>query len=143
MNVHVKILFPVEGPSGADVESLWAVKGDEGYTIDNIPFYAREVALSDVVAARSDMDGALWFDGLVRASGHSTVRLWFERAEDVSGVRSRLRALGCPSELSELPRLVAVDIPPEVPYEKVKILLEQGEADKVFEYEEACLGFLD
>ncbi|WP_257463255.1 DUF4265 domain-containing protein [Archangium lipolyticum] len=38
-------------------------------------------------------------------------------------------------------RLVAVDVPPEEPYEKLKAFLEQGEHAGRFEYEEACLGF--
>ncbi len=50
--------------------------------------------------------------------------------------------MGCSSELSELPRLVAVDIPADVEYRGVREFLEQGEADGEFEYEEGCLGFV-
>lgn len=143
MNEHAKILFSVDGPSGADVESVWAHKVDDGFAINNIPFYARDIALGDIVKATPDETGALWFGGIMRASGHSTVRLWFARPEDVASVRAQLRTMRCPSELSELPRLVAVDIPEDVPYEEVKRFLERGEADEIFEYEEACLGFME
>lgn len=143
MNEHVKILFSVDGPSGPDIESVWARKVDDGYAIDNVPFYARDVALGDEVKARPDETGALWFDGVTRVSGHSTVRLWFARPEDVDRVRAELRAMRCASELSELPRLVAVDIPKDVSYEQVKCFLDQGEANGIFEYEEACLGSLE
>lgn len=140
MENYVKILFSVDGPSGPDVESLWARKQDEGYAIDNIPFYAINVALGDIVRVRARDDGALWFDCVVCSSGHSTIRLWFAREDDVAAVRSQLRAMGCPSELSELSRLVAVDIPRDVPYPEVKRYLDQGEANETFEYEEACFG---
>ena len=42
--------------------------------------------------------------------------------------------------MSDLPRLVAVDVPPHVPYEGIKTFLEQGEQAGQFEYQEACLG---
>ncbi len=140
---HAKLLFQIEGtsPNEYDVESLWVIEVDGGYVIDNIPFYAMEVAHGDTVKARVDEDGALWFDGLVKASGHSTIRLWFAREEDVQPTRESLLALGLGTEVSDRSRLVAVDVPPEVRYETVKAVFDDGEAKGVFEYEEACLGF--
>lgn len=140
MSKHVKILFEIEGQN--EVESVWATPVEDGYQLDNIPFYAREVALDDVVRVTKDADGALRFDGLVRASGHSTIRLWFASADDAQGTRDELRRLGCPSELSDLDRLVAVDVPPDVAYDDIKAKLDASEKAGVFEYEEACLGFL-
>ncbi|WP_437912480.1 DUF4265 domain-containing protein [Sorangium sp. So ce302] len=139
---HVKILFKYDSgiPDHYEVESLWAIPHEDGYQLDNIPFYAREVADGDVVTARRGPDGDLWYDSLVKPSGHSTIRLWFAREEDVQKTREELRALGCASELSDLPRLAAVDVPPNVPYSLVREKLEQGEQDGMFEFEEACLG---
>ena len=57
-------------------------------------------------------------------------------------VREALRQLGCTSEVSDLPCLVAVDVPPEVPCGKAKAFLEEGERSRRSEYQEACLGFL-
>ncbi|MDI3291178.1 DUF4265 domain-containing protein [Polyangium sp. 15x6] len=137
---HVKILFDVENEDGTvDLESLWAVPVSNGYRIDNIPFYARGVACNDIVAASPDEDGMLHFSGLITASGHSTVRLWFRDEADVPVVRDYLRRMGCASE-SDLPRLVAVDIPPTVPYDALRKFLDEQEAAGVFEYEEGCLG---
>lgn len=111
---HVKVLFEYDDgtPERCEVESLWAIPREDGYQLDNIPFYARGVANGDVVAVRRGPDGELWYDELVKPSGHSTLRLWFAREEDVQKTREELRALGCASELSDLPRLVAVDVPP-------------------------------
>jgi hypothetical protein len=144
MKDHLKLLFEYEGttPDVREIESMWAVPVEGGYKIDNIPFYAREVALGDVVSAEKDADGMLRFKALVQPSGHSTVRLWFAkgREHEVRRIRERLREMGCPSELSDLSRLVAVDVPPQVPYEQVREFLDEGEKTGLFEYEEACLG---
>lgn len=137
---HVKILFEIENESGqVEVESVWAVPVSTGYRIDNIPFYAKEVAHNDIVMAEPDQDGMLRFIGLVAPSGHSTIRLWFANEADVAAVRDALRRMGCPSEL-DLSRLVAVDIPPSIPYPRVRDYLDQQERAGIFEYEEACLG---
>ncbi|WNG23729.1 DUF4265 domain-containing protein [Cystobacter fuscus] len=142
MNERLKLRFPFENAEGEEeTETLWVIKREDGYEVDNIPFYAKEVALGDVVAARPDASGVLWYSELVRPSGHSTLQLWFSRQEDVESVREALRQRGCASELSDLPRLVAVDVPPHVPYASIKALLEQGEQTGQFEYQEACLGF--
>lgn len=121
------------------VESIWAVPVAGGYKIDNIPFYVREVACEDVVSVDIDTDGVLHFKALVTASEHSTVRLWFANEGDVIGVRESLRNMGCSSEV-DLSRLVAVDIPPSIPYERIRVYLDKLESEAVLEYEEACLG---
>jgi hypothetical protein len=74
--------------------------------------------LGDLVSATPDPDGLLRCTGLVAASGHSAVRLWFANASEVQAVRDELRAMRCDSEL-DLPRLVAVDIPPNVQYARI------------------------
>jgi Domain of unknown function (DUF4265) len=146
MEGHVKILLEYEGaaPEVRELESVWATPVGDGYQIDNIPFYVREIALGDIVRAEKDDDGMLHFKSLVRPSGHSTVRLWFAkgREQDVELIRQKLRELGCVSELSDLPRLVAVDIPQSVPYERVRKFLDEVEKTGLLEYEEACLGFM-
>ncbi|MCY1079789.1 DUF4265 domain-containing protein [Archangium lansingense] len=143
MNERLKLRFHFENSAGEnETETMWVIKRDDGYEIDNIPFYVKELALGDVVAAQSDKGGAPWYSELVRPSGHSTIHLWFSHEEDVESVRGTLRQMGCASEVSNLPRLVAVDVPPEVSYDKVKAFLEQGEQTGLFEYQEACLGFL-
>lgn len=140
MGTHVKVLLDIEREDSThEVESVWATPTDGGYRLDNIPFYARGFAVGDVVSATADRDGLLRAAGLVTASRHSTIRLWFADAANVQKVRDELRSMGCASEL-DLPRLVAVDIPPEIPYERIRTYLDDAERAGVFEYEEACLG---
>jgi hypothetical protein len=136
---HVKVLLDVERDDGTrDVESVWAEPNERGYKLDNIPFYARDLAWGDTVAATADPDGLLRCTGLVAASGHSTIRLWFTDARDVPKVRDELRSMHCSSEL-DLLRLVGLDVPPEVPYSGVRDYLNDKERAGVLEYEEACL----
>lgn len=137
---HVKMLFNVDNEDGThDLESVWVVEVENGYRIDNIPFYVRGFAWGDVVSAERDERGDLVCKRLVAPSGHSTVRLWFADASEVHRVRDALRALGCDSELDGT-RLVAVDIPPLVPYVKMQAYFAQNEKLGVFEYEEGCIG---
>lgn len=68
------------------------------------------------------------------------LRLWFADQRDVQRIRDELKRLGCASEVSDPQRLVAVDTPPDVPYEHVRAFFEKGEQDGMFEYQEACLG---
>ena len=144
MSEHVKILLEYESSAqtNREIESVWAMPVTDGYQIDNIPFYAREIAVGDVVNTKTDIDGSLRFRSLVRPSGHSTVRLWFSKdsLHAVVSIRQKLRELGCTSERSDLPRLVAIDIPPTVPYKTARQFFIDGEKAGLFEYEEACLG---
>lgn len=137
---HVKVLFEVENEDGTiDIESIWAVPTTHGYRIDNIPFYAKGVAYDDEIIAVPGEDGMLRFIELRSPGGHSTIRLWFANKADVKPVREALRAMDCSSEL-DLNRLVAVDIPPTVPYARVRAYLEQQEVAGVLEFEEGCIG---
>ena len=120
MNEHAKVRFIYENSDGGtEVESMWTIEREDGYEIDNIPFFAKSLAVGDLVAARRDKDGLLWFARMIR-----------------------LGRMGCESELSDIPELVAVDIPPTVKYEEVKSLLDEGEREGCFEYQEACIGFV-
>jgi hypothetical protein len=138
--VKIFIRFETSTPGEYEFESLWATPTSEGYELDNIPFYASSLAYRDVVSADPAPGGLLEFGRLVRASGHSTIRLWITELESVERIREEFRAMGCTSELSDQGQLVAVDIPPNVPYSSAKMLLDKGEESGQFEYQEGCLG---
>lgn len=143
MNEHKKVRFVYENfDGGADVESMWTIERENGYEIDNIPFYVKSLAVGDLIAARRDENGLLWFTELIKPSGHTTIQILFSRQEDIAPFRALLRQVGCKSEGSDVPELIAVDIPPAVKYEEVKKLLDEGEREGRFVYQEACLGFL-
>lgn len=143
MSERVKVFFdiPSANPGETEVESLWAIACDKGYKLDNIPFYAKGVALNDLVAAK-EVGGRLRVTKLLQPSGHSTVQVWFTNLEDIEPTREHLKIMGCSSEMSDMPRLVAVDVPYSVKYSEIKQFLEEGIAEGKWDYQEACLGYI-
>lgn len=143
-NQHVKILFALEqdedGYPPVSVESLWATKTpDNFYELDNIPFYAQGVSYKDVVKAEPDAEGALYFEKVIRRSGHSTVRVIVFDLKECDGLQKDIEALGCSWEGSHEPSLFAVDIPPGVDVSSVIKFLQDGLDQDRWDYEEACV----
>ena len=146
--VGFKLTRDEDGYPPADWEWLWASRvGSSTFKIDNIPFFAKSIACGDIVAA-AQTDQGLVFTDLVEASGHSTVRVVFYREgrDDeqlrvaVEGITQSLKALGCDTERSHIPNLIAVDVPPAVDYRAVSGLLSDKEHEGLLSYEEACVA---
>lgn len=138
-----KILFRLErdedGYPPADWESLWATQhGQDTFIIDNIPFYARGVSLGDLVKVRA-VQGELHFEDVVQYSGHGTIRIIIYDTSEVQAVRDAVKHLGCPSELSHVPGLIAVDLPPEAALAELRKFLGRGGDSGRFDYEEAAV----
>lgn len=140
---HSKVLVEYFDTDGKveGVESLWAVEVDENqYRLDNVPFYATEYALGDIVKVEQ-MHGARYVVGLIQASGHSTIQILFSQVEDVEPTAQALHTMGCSTEGSHLPTLISVDIPPDVSYfNVVKPFLDKGEQQEKWQYQEACIA---
>ena len=58
---------------------------------------------------------------------------------DVPAARERLRELGCESEQSHIPKLIAVEIPGAVSMAPVVALFDEGVKSGRWEYEEGVL----
>ena len=134
--------------SPTEYEHVWARKAGPGlYELDNIPFFARGVRVGDVFSADVQGDDELLFSRVVRPSHHATLRvIVFRESPDVSPLeervlvlRSTLSQLGCSTELSHLPGLIAVDVPEEASLSSVTKALSDGETSGLWEYEEAAL----
>jgi hypothetical protein len=141
---YVKIFFELEqdedGYPPASVESLWARSVGEGlFKIDNIPFFATGVAVDDVVAAIPDR-GVLQYKDVVQPSGHSTLRIIVYEESQAAEVRALFKRMGCSTELSHVPGLIAVDVPPSVSLESLRRMLDEGRSQGRWDYEEACLA---
>lgn len=138
---HVKILFEHYNTPESEygIESAWAIPVGDNFKLDNILFYAPEYSLGDIVSVE-DRNGELFVNGLVQESGHSTVRVILSDKDDVVTLRERLTRLGCDSEISNVPILISVDVPPEVDYSLIKNLLVEGENLSKWSYEESCIA---
>jgi hypothetical protein len=61
----------------------------------------------------------------------------YKNAQDL---RRKLRDLGCSSEISHVPGLISVDVPPDVALADVRSVLDVGQNQQLWDYEEATLG---
>ena len=122
------------------IESLWALPIGDNYKIDNIPFFIQGISCGDIVSSKI-INGELFIDSLVEASGNSTIRIVFFDINLLNQTRETLKQLGCDSELSHLPNLISVNIPAEVNYRTLILpYLKEGQARNNWDYEEACLA---
>lgn len=148
---RIKILFELkkdeDGYPPADVEQLWAEPlGNNLFKIDSVPFYVKGISCEDVVEASPDSEGELRFRSLVKPSGHNTLRVIVFRespdprplADRVADLRNQLAKIGCSTELSHVPGLVAVDAD-TASIDKALPVLQSGENANLWEYEEAAL----
>ena len=132
----------------ADYEHLWARITVAGlYELDNIPFFAKGLRVQDLFSAESGEGGELIFSRVVCPSRHATLRvIVFRESPDknpletrVVELRSALSQLGCSTELSHIPGLLAVDVPEGASLSLVTKALSDGERSELWEYEEAAL----
>lgn len=113
--------------------------GEGLFQIDNIPFFVTGIALGDIVSAIHE-GGEFRFQKVVHPSGHSTLRLIIYDKSEVPTVRRLLKERGCTSEGSHIPGLISVDVPPSVSLDELRAMLDEGEAQERWGYEEACLA---
>src|ERR1700761_1953400 len=109
-----KILLTYKDDEGGyKTESVWATKEGSYYRINNIPFFATNVALDDLVSAEED-NGALYFESLIEPSGHSAVQMIIFDENEVMKIGRELEELGCTWEGSHIKTLISIDVPKEI-----------------------------
>lgn len=148
MKIRFDLTQGADGYPPATSENLWAIDIGRGrYQIDNIPFFVMGVSCFDVISAAKDADGLFCCGGLLEEKGHSTIRviqLDNAGAESIETrskeLRSALEARGCSTEQSHIPRLISVDVPPEVDFQSIRSFLQKGSEDGLWDYEEAAIA---
>jgi hypothetical protein len=145
---HVKVHFRMdvdeEGWPPASVESLWAVDlGDGSVRLDNTPWFVRGVASGDIIRVESDEEGVRWAGETVRASEHCTIRLIVLKDGGSAAARQTVlkafHRLGTTGEGIEQFRMVALDVPPDADLPRIRKLLEHGEGEGWWHWEEGCV----
>jgi hypothetical protein len=138
----VKVAFRITDKRIGETETMWAeVLGPHRYELDNIPLLVDGVSLADIVDATID-EGRLKFSRVVEHKGHSTYRLML--SHEVVGARfeaswTPLEAIGCRYEAAS-PRFVAVDVPPHTDIYEAYDLIEKGQQDGLWLFEEGHVG---
>lgn len=138
-NGLVKVIFEVGDREEGHTESVWAKPEGEGrYKLCNSPFYVYGVSFEDVVFAKKEGESLL-FTGVAATSGHSTYRIVVSDAgkSQLDARLSQLNGLGCTYEGGPF---LALDVPPESDIHHVYKLLEEGEHDGLWEFEEGHCG---
>ena len=137
-----KIYFDLEEDwHGYKSESVWGeVLDSNRYILRNVPFYVKGVSVEDHIRVM-EKEGQLWFEEVVKHSGHSTYRIIItgDNALPELNEWASLEELGCTYEKGT-GNLYAVDVPPTTDIYAVYGLLEQGEKEGFWEFEEGHCG---
>lgn len=118
---YVRVLVALDQDHGGDApgeEWLWAEPlGTDRYRVESSPFFAYGISHGDVVVAASG--GAMpLLTAVERKCGHRTLRIalddgWNVDQREVRVFLDDLLGLGCTYEAMP-PKIVALDVPPEV-----------------------------
>jgi len=120
-------------------ESIWVQPSDPYFIVDNIPFFAPNIALNDIIKAELD-DGQLYFEDLVKASGNSTIQVIFFHNGKTKEFINFLDLNECQWEGYENEKMISINIPPKVDYKLIKAKLDSLLAQGVLDYKEACIA---
>lgn len=143
----VKVYFeldPADQRESAS-ESVWARPlGNDRFRLENSPFLVYGYSFGDVVLGEVAGDGRMVVRGVSFRGGHSTYRLMLIEgltidAADFGAAWRDLETLGCTFEHAS-GRLLAVDVPPSTDADAVYSVLERGESDGIWEFEEGHCG---
>lgn len=121
-------------------ETLWIeVLNNDEYQIKNIPFFAPNIAYNDIIKVEND-EGILYFDKIIKTSEHSTIQVVFFKTEIIEDVIKEIESLGCFWEGMNNQKLLAIDIPNNVNFNKIKEYLNDQFEKNVLDYKESCLS---
>ena len=127
-------------------ESLWAIKLDNHiYKVDNIPTFVYGISLADKIKCVTKGNSQdLWFDTVLERSGNSTYRILIANKEQENQFNlywKDFKDLGCSFEsTSTTPKTVAINVPATSEIYAVYNLLEKGESNGLWTFEEGFCG---
>ncbi|NVJ92872.1 MAG: DUF4265 domain-containing protein, partial [Methylocystaceae bacterium] len=107
-----------------DEEDVWVSNCGANYKVENIPFFAHNIAYGDVISVETE-GNKLFFLDLIKTSEHSTIQIVFFDVDAVNQLTSFVESINCSWEgIHE--KYISIDVPPEVDYVKLKGFLEIG-----------------
>ncbi len=139
---YVRLLVALERDpeaQGPDDEWLWAEPlGSARYRLESSPFFAYGLSHGDVVVAGESIDLPR-LECVERKSGHRTLRVALAADLDldqpqIQRVLEELLVLGCTYEALP-PKLVALDLPPDVDEGKIASRLQVQVSDGLLAWE--------
>ena len=142
MSIHnIALVYLEEIENIYQTEMIDAEKEGDYYRIIAPPFFAKNIAIGDLIAVE-DEDGVHYFDDLIAKSGRSTVRIFFWDESLINKTLAEIKLHGAiVYTLPEITKYVALDIPAEIDYSPIQELLKKGKMNKLWDFDEACLGW--
>ena len=141
VQTYVDILYLQKADQRIVTEEIPCIKTGDQVEVRKIPFHARRLAFGDIIAVEYDeTDRAYYFNKRVTPSGNSTIWVLFDEPRHLLSLRSDLEESGCGTEFAPSMKILAVNVPKNVPYAPIKRLLESGERAGWWQYEESCLS---
>ena len=128
-----------------DTESAWAESvSSSRYRLRNTPFFAKNVSAEDVIFVK-EQDGVLVYESTSIAAGHSTYRILINKdlpSKHFEKYWKPLEKLGCTYESADREKtiLLAIDVPPFADIHEVYRLLDKGEEEGFWSFEEGHCG---
>jgi hypothetical protein len=128
-HVYVALERDEDGYPPFDTEEIDASSlGGGRYRINGIPVFVFGLAKGDIVKVVATRDDERrWVTEVLEPSGHLTARVIPWDAGTLEDVAVRLSGLGCLAHATPY-GIVAVDVPPEAPTERVMEALNGGRA---------------
>jgi hypothetical protein len=141
---HISFDLDPDDWHGHGAEGIWAEPvsdfGPGAWRLLNSPFFFRGVSYLDIVRGIPPTESAPHsFGGVIKHSGHSTYMILFPvDSKDFEPYWKRLQDLGCTREWATIgmENLYSVDVPPSADIHAVYAILEEGERDGVWEFQE-------
>jgi hypothetical protein len=130
-------------------EAMWCVRLNEKvFRLDNIPYFVTGVSYGDVISVIEDEDGSLNFHEVIEENGHSTLRVMFlDTSRDsrpastrASELENRLIEMGCLTEISPSPEIIAIDVPPAIALSGIRNILGEGEDKGLWSFDEGTVA---
>lgn len=119
-------------------EKVNAVKFGEYYKLVDVPAFAPNIAYGDLVKVESDGD-EFHFDELVEESGYSVAHIVIWKPESKEHTITTLINFGCVVKTHVADNYLVVSIPPELPYQPVRIFLLSQKSSENIDFRD-CLS---
>lgn len=121
-------------------EILWIDSLENNiYQIKNTPFFAPNIAYNDIIKVE-DNQGILYFDEIIKTSENSTIQIIFFKDGFVESTVKNIEFLGCSWEGMYNQKILAINVPFNINYAKVKEYLDVLLNLDILDYKEACLS---
>ena len=138
---YIAVLSVMKISSGWETETLLCKRKDELFELVSPPFYAKQLAVGDHIKAEfSQEEGVYYIDHKIEGSGNSTIQIQCHKLKYIQEAKEQLEHLGCSCEINYTRNRIAINIPRDLNYYNVRLLLKMGESDNRWNVEESCIA---